>query len=118
MMTYGGRRYDIPKVLHGEAAVKAATPETGMCISGKVTSDVTPKGKRNVTVTMSSNRGGLAETAVTSENGRFCFSGFEMPDSAGYMIMARSAKGNKFGVAHGRADISCSIIRFACGFGQ
>ncbi len=94
MMTQGWRRYDIPKVLHGEAAVKAATPETGMCISGKVTSDVTPKGKRNVTVTMSSNRGGLAETAVTSENGRFCFSGFEMPDSAGYMIMARSAKGS------------------------
>ena len=94
MMTQGWRRYDIPKVLHGEVEVTAATPETGMCISGKVTSDVTPKGKSNVTVMMSSNRGGLAETAVTGEKGRFCFSGFEMPDSTDYMIMARSAKGS------------------------
>jgi hypothetical protein len=94
MMTQGWRRYDIPKVLQGEATSTDATPETGMCINGKVTSDVTPKGKRNVTVTMSSNRGGLVETAVTDENGRFCFSGFEMPDSTGYMIMARSAKGS------------------------
>ncbi len=94
MMTQGWRRYDIPKVLKGEAAVTNATPETGMCISGKVTSDVSPRGKRNVTVTMATDRGGLAETALTGDNGRFCFSGFEMPDSTGYMIMARSAKGS------------------------
>ena len=43
---------------------------------------------------MSSNRGGLVDETTTDDNGLFHFNNFEMPDSTGYMLMTRSAKGS------------------------
>lgn len=43
---------------------------------------------------MTSNRGGMAGETVTGDDGRFSFDGFEMPDSTGYILQARSAKGS------------------------
>lgn len=65
-----------------------------MCISGKVVSNLISHGRKGANVTMSSSRGGLAEVVTTDNAGRFCFEGFEMPDSTGYMLLARSAKGS------------------------
>lgn len=94
MMTQGWRRYDIAKVLRGGIYNPISQPETSMRISGKATSTVSSKGKKNVMVTMSSTRGGIAETATTDDRGRFAFEGFELPDSTSYMVVGRSAKGS------------------------
>lgn len=94
MLTQGWRRYDIQKALKGDICVPATAPETSMSLSGKVTSNVTAKGRIGSSVTMSSNRGGLADATTTDREGRFRFDGFEMPDSTGYMLMTRSAKGS------------------------
>lgn len=95
MMTQGWRRYDIPNILHGNVSRNTQHLESSMQISGMVTSDVSPKGKENVSVMMSSTRGGLADVAITDKNGRFCFKGFEMPDSTSYLLTSLSSKGSE-----------------------
>ena len=94
MLTQGWRRYDIQKALKGYTEKVSISPETSMSISGKVTSNVTTKGRKGSSVTMSSNRGGLVDETTTDDNGLFHFNNFEMPDSTGYMLMTRSAKGS------------------------
>lgn len=94
MLTQGWRRYDIQKALKGNTQTVAIRPETSMSISGKVTSNVTTKGRKGSSVVMSSNRGGLVDETTTDDNGLFHFNNFEMPDSTGYMLMTRSAKGS------------------------
>lgn len=94
MMTQGWRRYDMCGVLCGKIQMPKMKPEVSMCISGKVVSNLISHGRKGASVTMSSSRGGLAEVVTTDNAGRFCFEGFEMPDSTGYMLLARSAKGS------------------------
>lgn len=94
MLTQGWRRYDVPAALKGGVRLPNASPETSMSLSGKVTSNVTAAGRKGSSVVMSSNRGGLADATTTDSDGRFRFDGFEMPDSTGYMLMTRSAKGS------------------------
>ena len=94
MLTQGWRRYDIQKALKGYTEKVSICPETSMSISGKVTSNVTTKGRKGSSVIMSSNRGGLVDETTTDDNGLFHFNNFEMPDSTGYMLMTRSAKGS------------------------
>ena len=94
MLTQGWRRYDIQKALKGNTEKVSICPETSMSISGKVTSNVTTKGRKGSSVIMSSNRGGLIDETTTDDNGLFHFNNFEMPDSTGYMLMTRSAKGS------------------------
>ena len=94
MLTQGWRRYDLSKVFSGKTYTTSAIPEKSMKISGKVTSNVTPRGRKGAVVTVSSNRGGIADAITTDNDGRFLFDNFEMTDSIGYMIMARSAKGS------------------------
>lgn len=94
MMTQGWRRYDMSGVLCGKIQMPKVKPEVSMCISGKVVSNLISHGRKGASVTMSSSRGGLAEVVTTDNAGRFCFEGFEMPDSTGYMLLARSAKGS------------------------
>lgn len=94
MLTQGWRRYDVQKMLKGKTPTVSIRPETSMSISGKVTSNVTTKGRKGSSVVMSSNRGGLVDETTTDENGRFHFNNFELPDSTGYMLMTRSAKGS------------------------
>lgn len=94
MMTQGWRRYDMCGVLCGKIQMPKVKPEVSMCISGKVVSNLISHGRKGASVTMSSSRGGLAEVVTTDNAGRFCFEGFEMPDSTGYMLLARSAKGS------------------------
>ena len=94
MLTQGWRRYDIQKALKGNTEKVSISPETSMSISGKVTSNVTTKGRKGSSVVMSSNRGGLVDETTTDDNGLFHFNNFEMPDSTGYMLMTRSAKGS------------------------
>lgn len=94
MMTQGWRRYDMCGVLCGKIQMPQVKPEVSMCISGKVVSNLISHGRKGASVTMSSSRGGLAEVVTTDNAGRFCFEGFEMPDSTGYMLLARSAKGS------------------------
>ena len=94
MMTQGWRRYDMCGVLCGKIQMPKVNPEVSMCISGKVVSNLISYGRKGANVTMSSSRGGLAEVVTTDNAGRFCFEGFEMPDSTGYMLLARSAKGS------------------------
>lgn len=94
MLTQGWRRYDIQKALKGNTEKVSISPETSMSISGKVTSNVTTKGRKGSSVMMSSNRGGLVDETTTDDNGLFHFNNFEMPDCTGYMLMTRSAKGS------------------------
>lgn len=94
MLTQGWRRYDIRKAMRGGIAEPTEDFERSMAICGKVTSDISPKGKKDAAVTMSSTIGGLFDATTTDVDGRFAFGGFEMPDSTGYMLMARSAKGS------------------------
>lgn len=94
MMTQGWRRYDMCGVLCGKIQMPKVNPEVSMCISGKVVSNLISYGRKGANVTMSSSRGGLAEVVTADNAGRFCFEGFEMPDSTGYMLLARSAKGS------------------------
>lgn len=94
MLTQGWRRYDIQKALKGYTEKVSISPETSMSISGKVTSNVTTKGRKGSSVVMSSNRGGLVDETTTDDNGLFHFNNFEMPDSTGYMLITRSAKGS------------------------
>ena len=94
MLTQGWRRYDVQKTLKGNTQTVAIRPETSMSISGKVMSNTTAKGKKSVSVMLSSNRGGLTDMAVADDRGLFYFGDFEMPDSTGYILMARSAKGS------------------------
>lgn len=93
MMTQGWRRYDVQDVLRGHIHTTTATPEVSMRVSGKVTSDVSPKGKRNVDVAISSTRGGVADVVQTDADGRFSLDGFEVSDSTGFVVMSRSARG-------------------------
>ena len=94
MMTQGWRRYDIHKTLVGDIHTTTSKPETSMCISGKVTSDVSPHGLKSASVTISANKGGYIDATTTDNKGMFRFNGFELPDSTGYMLMARSHKGS------------------------
>lgn len=94
MMTQGWRRYDMGEVLAGNMRKPMGVPETSMCVSGKVTSNMTSRGRKEASVVMTSNRGGMAGETATGDDGRFCFDGFEMPDSTGYILQARSAKGS------------------------
>lgn len=94
MMTQGWRRYDMGEVLVGNVRKPSAVPEKSMRVSGKVTSNMTPRGRKDARVVMTSNRGGMAGETVTGDDGRFSFDGFEMPDSTGYILQARSAKGS------------------------
>lgn len=94
MMTQAWRRYDMGEVLVGYVRKPTAVPETSMRLSGKVTSNMTPRGRKAARVVMTSNRGGMAGETVTGDDGRFSFDGFEMPDSTGYILQARSAKGS------------------------
>ncbi len=94
MMTQGWKRYDMGKVLTGNVQKPIEMPETSMRISGKVTSNLSPRGRKEASVVMTSNRGGLVDNATTGDDGRFHFDGFEMPDSTGYIMLARSAKGS------------------------
>ncbi len=94
MMTQGWRRYDMGEALAGNVRKPTCVPETSMCVSGKVTSNMTSRGRKEARVVMMSNRGGMAGETTTDDYGRFRFDGFEMPDSIGYILQARSAKGS------------------------
>ena len=94
MMTQAWRRYDLQKTLNGSIEVPSLQQETSMSISGKVTSNMSSRGKKGASVVMLSNRGGLVDAVCTDDMGRFRFDGFEMYDSTGYMIMSRSANGS------------------------
>lgn len=100
MMTQGWRRYDIQKAMRGGVAEPVGDFERSMAISGKVTSGVSSRGKKNAVVTVSSSVGGFTDAAVTDVDGRFAFSGFEMPDSTGYMVVSRSENGSGNLVLH------------------
>lgn len=94
MQTQRWQRYDMQAVLKGNPTTTASYPEAGMQISGRVTAGKSARGVVGAKVRVVANQGGYTDTAVTDDEGRFMFSGFELPDSTAYMFAATDAKGN------------------------
>ncbi|NDW11634.1 hypothetical protein D0T50_01870 [Bacteroides sp. 214] len=95
MLTHGWRRYDIPKVVKGEFAEPTIEVEVSQTISGMVKTLVSNHPVVKTEVNFFAYKGNVTGKALTDENGRFCFIGFELPDSTTYAVQALSNKGKK-----------------------
>ncbi|NDW11635.1 hypothetical protein D0T50_01875 [Bacteroides sp. 214] len=95
MLTHGWRRYDIPKVVKGEFTEPAIQAEVSQTISGMVKTLVSNHPVVKTEVNFLAHKKYVTGKALTDENGRFCFGGFELPDSTTYAVQALSNKGKK-----------------------
>ncbi|MDH6534401.1 hypothetical protein D0T51_04025 [Parabacteroides sp. 52] len=93
MMTQAWRRYDIPKVLHGEMTYPRFMPETGPSISGRAIGLVSSKGVKNSQVSLLSPRDTLFALLDVDDTGRFNFTGYEYADSTTMYFQAYTKKG-------------------------
>ncbi|MFV0418001.1 MAG: TonB-dependent receptor plug domain-containing protein [Dysgonomonas sp.] len=94
MMTQGWSRYNISKVLKGEYEMPKSFLELGPEISGVVKGGILMnRPSANYPVTLLSPEGGIFESTITDDNGRFRFNGFELPDSILYVVQGQTKKG-------------------------
>lgn len=94
MMTQGWSRYDVSKILKGEYEMPKSYLELGPEISGIVKGGILMnRPSANYPVTLLSPQGGIFETTITDNNGRFRFNGFELPDSILYVVQGQTKKG-------------------------
>jgi hypothetical protein len=96
LLTQGWKRYNIPAVLKDSLEKPVHYMELGQEISGTVERVLGSKVNVNNSVSIFSINAGYANMAMTDENGRFYFNGFEFPDSTVYIIQALSKKGNSY----------------------
>ena len=93
MLTQRWRRYNMQAVLKGNPTTTSSYPEAGMQISGRVTTGKASHGVAGAKIRVVANHGGYTDIATADDEGRFAFSGFELPDSTAYMFAATDAKG-------------------------
>lgn len=95
MMTQGYRRFEWKQVLNNISPVISFQPEQGLEISGRVTGaggKPVPKGK---VMLFSTTGGATVIDTVTDAQGRFRFNNIIFPDSAKFVVQARTEKNKK-----------------------
>jgi hypothetical protein len=96
LLTQGWKRYNIPAVLKDSLDRPVHYMELGQEISGSVERVLGNKANVNNSVSIFSLNADYADMAVSDENGRFYFNGFEFPDSTIYIVQALSKRGNSY----------------------
>jgi hypothetical protein len=96
LLTQGWKRYNIPAVLKDSLERPSHYMEAGQEISGTVERVLGSKVNVNNSVSIFSLNAGYADMAVSDENGRFYFNGFEFPDSTVYIVQALSKRGKSY----------------------
>ncbi len=95
MMTQGWRRYNMPQVIKGELdQANRFEMEIGATLCGKIQTYPFRRGLPNVNVFSLSSKHGYYNATVTDIGGRFCFDGFEFPDSSVFFVQAEKKPGN------------------------
>jgi hypothetical protein len=93
LLTQGWRKIDWKAINSSQLSDNRFQPETGLHISGTVTT-LTNKPIANGKISLfTSSIGILTRDTLTDANGRFSFSGLEFPDSAKFVISALNEKG-------------------------
>lgn len=95
LMTQGWKRYDIPKVLHGEYSEAVYPLEVGQEINGEVRRLITRAPRKGVNVNVVSPTEGFSAITATDENGYFRINGFDHPDGTNYAIQVYEKDGDK-----------------------
>jgi hypothetical protein len=96
LLTQGWKRYNIPAVLKDSIERPVHYMELGQEISGTVKRVLGKKTNENNSVSLFSLNASYANVAMSDENGRFYFNGFEFPDSTVYIVQALSKKGHSY----------------------
>lgn len=91
---WGWRRYDIESAMQGEYDEPEVLPEMSMRVSGRVT-DRKGTGIQGCAVTLAAPGTGILEQAVSREDGRFVFTGFEIPEGTRFVVSAKTATGKE-----------------------
>lgn len=93
MMTQGWRRYDIPGAIKKKYPALRESLELGQEITGLVKGGLLSKPAEGAKVSLFSPSRMYIDVTETDKNGRFCFQGFEFPDSTKYVVQATSKRG-------------------------
>ncbi len=93
MLTQGWRRYDISGLSHGRPDCSIALSEGKSGISGTVKYKSTGKPVEDVNVAVVSLNGSYLDDCKTNKEGRFYFSGGELPDSTLFILHATPKPG-------------------------
>jgi ribosomal protein S17 len=96
LLTQGWKRYNIPAVFKDSFERPTHYMELGQEISGTVKRVLGGKTNANNSVSIFSLNSSYADVAVSDENGRFYFNGFEYPDSTVYIVQALNKRGNSY----------------------
>ena len=95
MMTQGWRRYNIPRLIKGELdKADRYEMEIGSTLCGKIQTYPFRRGLPNVNVYSLNSKHGYYNATVTDIGGRFCFDGFEFPDSSVFFVQAEKKPGS------------------------
>ena len=90
----GWRRYEIEPAMQGEYDEPDVLPEVSARVSGRVL-DRKGAGVQNCVVTLAAPGTGILEQAVSREDGRFVFTGFEIPEGTRFVVSAKTATGRE-----------------------
>ncbi|MDD4776953.1 MAG: hypothetical protein PHV53_01560 [Fermentimonas sp.] len=91
---HGSRRYNIESAIQGEYDEPEVLPEVTMQVSGSV-QNRKGKGLQDCIVTLAAPGEGLIEQTVTSTEGRFTFTGLDVPENTRLIVSARTVKGKE-----------------------
>jgi hypothetical protein len=96
LLTQGWKRYNIPAVLKDSLERPEHYMEVGQEISGTVKRVLGSKVNVDNSVSIFSLNANYANVAMSDENGRFAFNGFEFPDSTVYIVQALNKRGKSY----------------------
>jgi hypothetical protein len=94
MLTNGWRRYNIPKIIHGELEHPILKAYQGLPISGEVRTLFSNKPVKKGKVSILSWQTNYFNETETDSTGRFTFNGIEYPDSTVFVVQALNKKNN------------------------
>ncbi|MDD2559897.1 MAG: TonB-dependent receptor plug domain-containing protein [Bacteroidales bacterium] len=111
MMTQGWRRYNIPRLIKGELdQANRFEMEIGSTMCGKIQTYPFRRGLPNVNVFCLNSKHGYYNATVTDIGGRFCFDGFEFPDSSVFFVQAEKKPGNVIELVAENEDFPPAIV--------
>lgn len=94
MLTQGWRRYDIPQIILGNYDIlNQYEVEAGSTICGKLQTYPIRRPVPNINISAFNGKHSFADAATTDNRGRFCFQGFEFPDSSSFFIQSDKKPG-------------------------
>jgi hypothetical protein len=96
LLTQGWKRYNVPAIMKDSIERPVHYMELGQEISGTVKRVLGKKTNDNNSVTVFSLNANYVDMAMSDQNGRFYFNGFEFPDSTVYIVQALSKRGNSY----------------------